>query len=169
MMKNAVLVTLLISGIAFSAIAQEHGPRTSKNAEEIAKMRTDRLTEQLTLTEDQQKAVYALSLENAKKMQAAYEERAARSTEMRNARVAKMEERRAEMKASQERLNEILTEEQREVLKQQQADRAEKMKTMRDARKDGKFKGDRSKKGKRNFPKKRDSKPTTETLAEPTE
>lgn len=168
-MRNAVFVTFLISGMAFSAMAQERGPRVTKNVEEIAQMRTDRLTEKLALTEDQQKAVYTLSLDNAKKMQAAHEERAARSAEMRNARTAKMEERRAEMKASRKRLNEILTDEQREVLKQQQTARAEKMKPMRDARKDAKFKGDRSKKRKHNFHKKRDSKPATETLAEPTE
>src|SRR5690606_15483568 len=63
-MKNAALITLLISGIAFSSLAQERGQRASRSAEEIAQMRTDRLTEQLALTEDQQQAVYALSLDN---------------------------------------------------------------------------------------------------------
>lgn len=168
-MRNAVLVTLFISAMAFSAMAQERGPRAAKKAEDMAQMRTDRLTERLALTEDQQNAVYALSLENAKRMQAIHEERAARSAEMRNARTAKMEERRAELRASQERLNEILTDEQREVLKQQQTDRAEKMRTMRDAQKASRFKGDRSKKGNRGFHKKSDSKSTPETLAEPAE
>ncbi len=171
-MKNAALITLLISGIAFSSLAQERGQRASRSAEEIAQMRTDRLTEQLALTEDQQQAVYALSLDNAKKMQATHKERATRSAEMREARAAKMNERRAEMKASQEQLNEILTDEQREVLKQQQAERAEKMKSMRDARKDGKFKGDRSRKGKRSFHKfnkKADSTGVTATSPEKTQ
>jgi len=167
-MKNAALITLLISGMAFSAVAQERGPQASKTAEEIAQMRTDRLTEQLSLSADQKQAVYALSLENAEKMQAAHKERAARSAEMRNARTAEMNERRAEMKASQERLNEILTEEQREVLKQQQTERAEKMKSIRDARKDGRHKGDRMRKGKRDFHKKADSTRTTEALPEET-
>lgn len=167
-MRNAALITLLISGMAFSAGAQERGARISKNAEEVAQMRTDRLTEQLALTEDQQKAVYALSLENAKKMQANHEDRVTRSAEMRKARAAQMEERRTEMKASQERLNEILTDEQREVLKQQQADRAEKMKSMRDTRKNGKFRGNRPKKGKHDFHKKTDSTRATETSPEAT-
>ncbi len=168
-MKNVALITLLISGIAFSAIAQDRGARSTKSAEEIAQMRTDRLTEQLTLTKDQQQAVYALSLENASKMQAEHKERAKRADEMRKARTAMMDERRAEMKASQERLNEILTNEQREVLKQQQAERAEKMKSMRDADKNGKFKGDRPRRGKRDFHKKVDSTPATETSPEATQ
>ncbi|HWK58996.1 MAG TPA: hypothetical protein VNQ80_16745 [Parapedobacter sp.] len=154
-MKNAALITLLVSAMAFSTVAQEREQRISKTAEEIAQMRTDRLAEQLTLTEDQQQAVYALSLENAKKMQAAHKER-----------TAKMAEQRAEMKASQERLNEILTNEQREVLKQQQAERAGKMKSMRGARKNGMFKEGRSKSGKHDFHKKADRGMTTEASPE---
>ncbi|MFB2119617.1 hypothetical protein [Parapedobacter sp. 2B3] len=152
-MRNAAFITLLISGIAFSAVAQERAPRVSKSAEEIAQMRTDRLTEQLSLTENQQQAVYALSLENAKKMQATHEERAARLAEMQKAKAAKMDEQRAEMKASQERLNEILTSEQQALLKQQQAERAAKMKSMRETHKDGKYKGGRSGKSKHGFHK----------------
>lgn len=156
-MKNAALTTLLISGMAFSALAQDHKQRSPKPAEEIAQMRTDHLTEQLALTEEQQQAIYALSLENAKKMQAAHKER-----------TAKMAERRAEMKASQERLNEILTIEQRELLEQQRVERAEKMKSMRDARKNGKFKDERFNRGNRNFHGKAERDMATEAAREAT-
>ena len=130
-MKHTALITLLISGMALSAAAQDREHRTPKTAEEIAQMRTDRLTEQLTLTEDQQQEVYALNLESAQKMKAERAARRARMVEMRKARAAKMEERRAEMKASKDRLNEILTPEQREILTQKQAERAEKRKTLK--------------------------------------
>src|SRR5690554_6005730 len=125
-MRNAALITLLVSGMAFSTVAQERESRQPKSAQEIAQMRTDRLTEKLALSEDQQKEVYALNLEKAEKMKATHTERTARMAEMRETRRATMDARRSEMKATQERLNEILNDEQREVLKQQQAERAEK-------------------------------------------
>ncbi|WP_353195715.1 hypothetical protein [Parapedobacter defluvii] len=133
-MRNVAFITLLISAMAFTALGQEHrAPRQPKSAEEIAKMRTDELTESLGLSKEQQKEVYALNLERAEKMKAAREDRTARGAEMRE-----------EMKADRERLNQILTEEQREILKQQQADRAEKFKARQEAKKDGKFRGSRS-------------------------
>ncbi|MGV3761775.1 hypothetical protein, partial [Parapedobacter sp.] len=87
-MKNVVLIAFLLSGMAFSTFAQERVWRTPKSAEEIAQMRTDRLTEQLSLSKDQQRAVYELSLENAKKMQAERKDRAARSSRVASARTA---------------------------------------------------------------------------------
>jgi len=133
-MRNVAFITLLISAMAFTALGQEHrAPRQPKSAEEIAKMRTDELTESLGLSKEQQKEVYALNLERAEKMKAAREDRTARGAKMRE-----------EMKADRERLNQILTEEQREILKQQQADRAEKFKARQEAKKDGKFRGSRS-------------------------
>ncbi|RQP17294.1 MAG: hypothetical protein EAS52_09165 [Parapedobacter sp.] len=133
-MRNVAFITLLISAMAFTALGQEHrAPRQPKSAEEIAKMRTDELTESLGLSKEQQKEVYALNLERAEKIKAAREDRTARGAKMRE-----------EMKADRERLNQILTEEQREILKQQQADRAEKFKARQEAKKDGKFRGSRS-------------------------
>ena len=166
-MKNTALITLLISGMAFSAVAQDRGHRTPKTAEEIAQMRTDRLTEQLALTGDQQQEVYALNLESAKKMKAEREERAARMAELREARAAKMKEWRTEMKASKERLNEILTPEQREVLEQQRAERTEKMKSlkMRKGHWAGKTKGDRARRGKRGMYKFHKNADSTQTVS----
>ena len=133
-MRNAALITLLISAMTFTAFGQEHRtPRQPRSAEEIAKTRTDQLTESLGLNEKQQKEVYALNLERAEKIKAVRKDRLARGEEMRG-----------EMKADRERLNDILTEEQREMLKQQQADRAEKFKARQEGRKDGKFRDGRS-------------------------
>jgi len=133
-MRNAALITLLISAMTFTAFGQEHRtPRQSRSAEEIAKTRTDQLTESLGLNEKQQKEVYALNLERAEKMKAVRKDRLASGEEMRE-----------EMKADRERLDKILTEEQRETLKQQQADRAAKFKARQETRKDGKFRGSRS-------------------------
>jgi hypothetical protein len=133
-MRIVAFITLLISTITLSAFGQEHQRhRKPRSAEEIAKMRTDQLTESLGLTDEQQKQVYALNLERAEKMKTAREDRTARGAEMRE-----------EMKADRERLNKILTEEQREMLKKQQVDRAEKFKARQEARKDGQFRGSRS-------------------------
>ncbi|SEL16570.1 hypothetical protein [Parapedobacter koreensis] len=156
-MKNATLITLLISGMAFSAVAQQHRPVQPQSAEDIAKMRTDQLTERLGLSDEQQKEVYALNLEKAEKMKVSREERSAKMAELRD-----------EMKADRERLDNILTEEQRETLKQQQAERAEKMKTAMKARKDGKSRGERFRKGHRNFHKRGGAKADT-TQTTPTE
>ena len=133
-MRIAAFITLLISTITLTAFGQEHQRnRKPRSAEEIAKMRTDQLTESLGLTDEQQKEVYALNLERAEKMKTAREDRTASGAKMRE-----------EMKADRERLNKILTEEQREKLKKQQADRAEKFKARQEAKKDGKFRGSRS-------------------------
>src|SRR5690554_4005325 len=103
--KNTTLIAVLVSGISLTATAQERQLRAPKSAEQIAQMRTDRLTERLALDETQQQAVYALSLEDAKKLQKIRNERTARVAEARKARAAQMEERRSAMKATQERLN----------------------------------------------------------------
>lgn len=141
-MKKVAWITLLVSGMAFAATAQERGKTTMKSAEEIAQIRTDQLTERLGLNEAQQKEVYALNLEKAEQRKAE--------------RLAKMAEMRTERKAEQERLEGILNEEQRELLKQQQAERKENMK---EALKDGKFRGKhfkREHKGKRGLHKQAD-------------
>ena len=134
-MKNAAMITLLVSAFAFTAFGQQSRThRQPRSAEEIAKMRTDHLTKSLSLTDAQQKEVYTLNLERAEKMKAAREDRAARGTEMRE-----------EMKADRERLEKILTPEQRETLKKQEADRRAKFNARREGSKDGHFRrGNRS-------------------------
>lgn len=129
------MITLLISAVAFTAFGQQRRThRQPKSTAEIAKMRTDRLTESLSLSDEQQKEVYSLNLERAEKMKAAREDRSARGTKMRE-----------EMKADRERLEKILTPEQREMLKQQAADRRAKFNARREGKKDGKFRrGDRT-------------------------
>ena len=115
-MKNVAMITLLVSAFAFTAFGQQQRERRQpRSSEEIAKMRTEQLTKSLSLTEEQQKEVYTLNFERAEKMKAAREDQSARGADMRE-----------EMKADRERLEKILTPEQRETLKKQEADRRAK-------------------------------------------
>jgi len=134
-MKNVVMITLLISVFAFTAFGQRNRPnRQPKSVEEVAKMRTDQLTKSLSLTDEQQKEVYTLNLERAEKMKAAREDRSTRGREIRE-----------EMKADRERLEKILTPQQRETLKQQEADRRAKFNARRESKSEGTHRrGDRS-------------------------
>ncbi len=54
---------------AFPASAQRHGGNHRMTAEEIAKTRTERMTEQLKLDDVQQQQIYRLNLDFAQKMQ----------------------------------------------------------------------------------------------------
>ena len=148
-MKNTTLIALLVSGIVFSAAAQERSIKPERSAEEIARQRTERMTEKLGLTEEQQKEVYALNLESAAKMKVEREERMAKMAELRKERGAKMAELKAERQQEQARLNELLTAEQQTILEQERAAQREKLKAMKDARRDGKFRGERPKRGER--------------------
>lgn len=133
-MKNVALITVLISGVVFSATAQNRAHKSIKDVPEIAKERTERLTNQLGLSEDQQREVYALNLEKAEQMKATYEARAARMAELKKERAERVEEMRVRHEAEQERLAGILTEEQREKLAQHQSERMEKRKETRSRR-----------------------------------
>lgn len=152
-MKNVALITVLVSGVIFSATAQDRSHRQVKDAAEIAKQRTERLTNQLGLSEDQQQEVYALNLENAEQMKAAREARAARMVELKKAREEKVEAMRTQRRAEHERLTNILTEEQREKLAQDRSERMQKRNEMRSHRNEGKVKRERFKRGKRTFHK----------------
>lgn len=163
-MKNVTLIAVLVSGIIFSATAQDRSRRHVKDAAEIAKQRTERLTAQLGLSEDQQREVYALNLENAEQMKAVHKARAARMAESKKAREEKMDALRTQRRATHERLSDILTEEQREKLAQNQPERTQKRKETRLHRKDGKIRRDRFKSGKRSFHKSRETTHTTEAL-----
>lgn len=84
-MKKLVL-SLLLSGIMFAGFAQEKsnvkegvnrdGRRSAKkefkldkkSAEEIAQLRTDRMDQKLKFTDKQRKEIYALQLDQAKKI-----------------------------------------------------------------------------------------------------
>lgn len=99
-MKKALLVLAVCFLASFSAEAQrtKRAPREF-NPEKWAERITNRMTEELSLTEEQQKEVYALHLE--------------RMTDRAEAMKAQMERMKAEQKETREKLEAILTPEQK--------------------------------------------------------
>lgn len=113
MKKLATLfLALMIGGIAFGQERQRGQQRTP---EENAKASTERLASQLKLTADQQKKVYDLSLERAKKAKDQAPIERGKMDE------AKMKEMREERKAYQDKLESILTPEQVKTLNESRA------------------------------------------------
>lgn len=128
-MKKVLSLAVLFAGISLATFAQEQKdtersfkgerkqPRmekkiTPRTPEEIAKMKTEHLDKQLKLTDAQRAEVYAVQLEQAKRV-------AAHRDEMR-----KLQSKwREEMKGSQEKMGEILTPEQQQQLKEKYAQR----------------------------------------------
>lgn len=92
----------MISGFAFGQNAnQRTSERTQRTPEEMAKASADRLTQKLQLNANQQKEVYAITLEQAKKAE-----------EKKELNKSRMEEMLKERNAQQEKLKSILTPEQ---------------------------------------------------------
>lgn len=108
----SILFAILISTVAFG---QERG---QSSPEERAKKYTDRLTEQLDLTAEQQKKFYDMTLEDSKA-----------NREMRADRNTNREAMKNRMKERQEKLEAILTPEQ---LSKYKALRTEQMNKRRD-------------------------------------
>ncbi|MAL14833.1 MAG: hypothetical protein CL554_15545 [Algoriphagus sp.] len=102
-MKKWILSFGLMALISFGVMAQGQRGNTRPNPEEMAKMMTDRMTKQLNLTKEQQEQVYAIHLDLAQKRE-----------EERQARKAETDARKEEAQKHEERLNEVLTEEQRQ-------------------------------------------------------
>jgi protein CpxP len=80
--KSSFITATLIMGtmlLASSLSAQENGqrPARERNPEEMAKNQTKRLKEQLNLSEEQEKSVYDINLNFAKRMAEAREAAAA--------------------------------------------------------------------------------------------
>ena len=99
-MKKALLVLAVCFLASFSAEAQRTDrPKREFNPEKWAERITNRMTEELSLTEEQQKEVYALHLE--------------RMTDRAEAMKAQMERMKAEQKETREKLEAILTPEQK--------------------------------------------------------
>src|SRR5690606_35313140 len=114
MKKLATLfLAIMISGIAFGQDRQQRGQE--RTPEQRAKLYTERLTKQLTLSDEQQKKVYDLTLEQSNKTK----DRAPRVRgEMNKEKIEKM---RAEREAHQDKLKNILTPEQLKILNESRA------------------------------------------------
>ncbi|GHB46316.1 hypothetical protein GCM10008106_29080 [Mongoliitalea lutea] len=111
MNKLLLIATMLL--ISFAGFAQR-GPGPNQNPEERAKRMTERMSEQLALTAEQQEAVYAINLENATKRQAEFEARREEREQMRS---KMMQQQRAQRDAIQE----VLTPEQKEKWEEMRA------------------------------------------------
>lgn len=128
-MKKAIL-TIAIAVMGFTAaFAQDSTKRNRKpmpkmTVEQRAAKATDRLEKQLSLTADQKTKIYAIELENAKKMES---RRSAEQKVMKE----KMTERKAEMDAQKAKVNSILTAEQKTKLEASRAEAREKGHKMR--------------------------------------
>ena len=126
-MKNLIAIVALF--VSVTALAQEapHMERMKKmmdaTPEEMADIQTKRLTLDLVLDDKQQKEIYNLELANAKERKAKWQERAAKIKEGEKPTEAEREAMRAERKknysamlesqiAHQEKMKEILSEEQ---------------------------------------------------------
>lgn len=103
------LLAILLAFASFTTYAQRGGNMT---AEQRAENQTKTLTENLKLSEDQQKQVYNLSLARAQKMQ-----------EMREAQNIDREQMRASMETFNTEVAKILTVEQQEKYKTMLEDR----------------------------------------------
>ena len=100
-MKKWIIGAALLAFTSLHVAAQQE-KREQPNPEERAKKMTEKMATELQLSEEQKSQILTLNLELAKKRQAEMEQQAAE-------RKVKMEE----MKAHQEKINEILTEAQR--------------------------------------------------------
>ncbi len=128
-MKKALSLAVLFAGISLATFAQEQKetdhtfkrerkhPRmekkiTNRTPEEMAKVKTEHLDKRLKFTDAQRAEVYAVQLEQAKRVVVHRDE------------MKKMQSKwREEMKGSQEKMEKILTPEQKEQLKESYAQR----------------------------------------------
>lgn len=96
-------------------VTAQQQQKTPPTPEERAQKMTDRMAEKLELSEEQKKEIYGINLENATKRQKEME-----------AQKAERQAKQAEMKAQEERIKNVLTEEQRkqwEEVKMENRDR----------------------------------------------
>jgi len=142
-----LFIAFMISGFAFG---QNTDPKTNqriqRTPEEMAKASAERLTQKLQLSADQQKEVYALTLEQAKK-----------SEERKELNKNRMEEMLKERNAQQEKLKSILTPEQLKTFNESKTSGRNNNKRRGDFKKGPNMANRRSMDGKRSMNNKRDS------------
>ena len=107
-MNKWIFATGMMVMISLSTMAQKRGVERP-SAEDRAKRVTERMADELTLTEAQKNQILEINLEYAKKNEA---EMAERRAEM-EARRAEMDAKRAELKEQDSKIQAVLTEEQR--------------------------------------------------------
>ncbi|NTE01178.1 hypothetical protein G6M26_02520 [Agrobacterium tumefaciens] len=123
-MKKAIL-TIAIAVMGFTAAFAQDSSRTARKqmpkmtAEQRAEKATSRLEKKLSLTADQKTKIYAVELENAKKMEAW---RKTDHSDMKG----KMDERKTAMKEQKAKIDAILTADQKTKMEAFRAEAREK-------------------------------------------
>lgn len=106
-MKKWILGAVILTSISFGLSAQQHKNLRQFNPAERAQKMTDRMAEELKLTDEQRKQVSQLALENAN-----------RQEELLKSRKAEFEAQKEYRKAQDQKLGSILTEEQKQIWEQ---------------------------------------------------
>lgn len=109
------MIGVALMGFTTLGVAAQEVKKTMPSPEERAQKMTDRMTEKLSLNEAQKKQIYAINLENATNRQKEME-----------AQKAERDAKQAEMKAQEEKIKSVLTDEQKkqwEELKTEGRDR----------------------------------------------
>lgn len=135
-MKKLLLIALMFS-IGFAALAQRDGQRGSSTPEERAERITNKMAEELALSEDQKKKIYQINLEHAKKRQVEME---ARREEMK----AKRAEMEADLKAQNQEIETLLTDEQKAKWAEVKEEGRKKMREESRGRRGGPGRGQKS-------------------------
>jgi protein CpxP len=106
-MKKWILGAVVLTSMSFGLSAQQHKNFRQGNPTARAQKMTDRMAEELKLTDEQRKQVSQLTLENAN-----------RQAELLKSRKAEFEAQKAYRLAQDQKLASILTEEQKQIWEQ---------------------------------------------------
>jgi hypothetical protein len=106
-MKKWIIGVVVLTSISFGLSAQQHKNFRQSNPTERAQKMTDRMAEELKLTDEQRKQVSQLALENAK-----------RQEELLKRRKAEFEAQKEYRLAQDQKLGSIFTEEQKQIWEQ---------------------------------------------------
>ena len=129
-MKRVLWMIAVISFIGFGAEAQqEQKKRGPMTPEKVAERMTERMAKELDLSEEQKKEIYGLHLENATK----------RAEEMK----AQRERMKADQKAQQEKLEAILSPEQKARWEAKKSEAREKRSQWQEMKRQDRNKGER--------------------------
>lgn len=124
-MKKILMIAAIFT-MTIIGVSAQRGPQKAKmSPQERAEKMTANMTEQLVLSEDQEKQIYQINLENATKRQAEME---IRKSEMMGKRAEMMEKN----KGQQAQIEAILTPEQKTKWVELKDENREKRNTMRD-------------------------------------
>ncbi len=126
-MKKLLLIAIIFSIGRLSVSAQSGARKETMTPEKRAEVVTNKMSEQLDLSEAQKKQVYEINLENANKRQSEMEARRAEKK-------AQREEMRIQNQAQKDKVAAILNAEQKEKFLELTDQRRERMDNLRDVR-----------------------------------